>query len=374
MKSPPIAIPIFSAMLALASPASAQSDPAPGASARTLYRSADIDATPRELFTSFTTGEGLIRVWLAGQADFDLSIGGRMRVRYTKDGSLDDPATIVNTVLAYEPDRMIAIKPSAPDNAPPFLKKICQTGWNIVRFEPLSDGTRTRLSVTGLGYGEGPDYDQAYTFFGTHNQEVLDHVKALYSKSSAAASAPVMTSPTDHQPKPTAIDSTAFVAFGHIPVDLHKHALVNAAPDAVFAAWTTSAGLKSFLGVESNIDLRIGGPMEIYFGSTQPLGQRGSEGCQILSYVPDKMLSFSWNAPPKFPDERGKRTWIVISLSPVEAGKTRVDLQHLGFGPSEQGHWGEVRTYFDRAWTNVLAALATHFDKPAATPDSNPGK
>ena len=48
------------------------------------------------------------------------------------------------------------------------------------------------------------------------------------------------------------------------------------------------------------MDLRIGGPFELYFGGPDvPHDQRGSNGCQVLTYVPGEMLSFTWNAPPK---------------------------------------------------------------------------
>jgi uncharacterized protein YndB with AHSA1/START domain len=57
------------------------------------------------------------------------------------------------------------------------------------------------------------------------------------------------------------IDTSKFPARGMFEPGLVKEVTVNAAPAEVFKAWTTSEGLKSFLGVESNIDLRIGGPV-----------------------------------------------------------------------------------------------------------------
>lgn len=158
-------------------------------------------------------------------------------------------------------------------------------------------------------------------------------------------------------PAVEAIDPLLFVAAGVIEPGLVKEAVVKAPPEKVFAAWATPGGIRSFLGVPSNIDLRIGGTYEILFGKEAgaPAGQQGSEGCQVLAYVPGEMLSFSWNAPPQFPEERGRRTWVVITLTPAGEGETKVRLVHTGFG--EGGRWGEVRTYFDRAWGHVLDAL-----------------
>jgi len=157
------------------------------------------------------------------------------------------------------------------------------------------------------------------------------------------------------------IDTSLFVASGPELRTLQKEALVDGTPAEVFAAWTTEAGILSFLEVESNIDLRIGGPMELYFGPDLPEGQRGSEGCQILSYVPDRMLSFSWNGPPLFPEERAKRSWVVVLLDEMPSGRTKVQLQHLGFGTG--GRWDDVYEYFENAWGKVLEWLHNHFQK-----------
>lgn len=152
------------------------------------------------------------------------------------------------------------------------------------------------------------------------------------------------------------IDLSKFVARGMLEPGLVKEATVNAPPAEVFKAWTTPEGLKSFLGVESNIDLRIGGPFEIYFGGPEvPADERGSNGCQILSYIPNEMLAFTWNAPPKYPEARAKRAWVVLTFKPEGKSQTRVRLVHTGFG--KDGQWNEVRAYFDSAWGRVLDAL-----------------
>jgi uncharacterized protein YndB with AHSA1/START domain len=159
-----------------------------------------------------------------------------------------------------------------------------------------------------------------------------------------------------------AIDPTLFPASGPDLRSLTKEATVNAPAHDIFTAWTTPGGVKSFLDVDSRIALRIGGPMELLFGRDKfPVGQQGSEGCQILSYVPDRMLAFTWNAPPQFPDERAQRSWVVIDLEPA-GSQTRVRLTHAGFG--QGGHWDDVYAYFDKAWGNVLAALAEHYKQP----------
>lgn len=137
-----------------------------------------------------------------------------------------------------------------------------------------------------------------------------------------------------------------------------KEVLIPGSPAEVFHCWTTSEGFKSFMSVESNIELRVGGKFEIYFSMDPPAGLRGSEGCQVLAYIPDEMLAFSWSAPPKFPKEREQRALVVVTMMLAEGG-TKVRLVHTGFG--EGGQWPEVRQYFDNAWGMVLGALTQKF-------------
>ncbi len=158
------------------------------------------------------------------------------------------------------------------------------------------------------------------------------------------------------------IDAALFPARGAVENPLVKEVVVKASPREAFEAWATPTGLKSFLVEDCNVDLRIGGPFELFFGGPDvPPDQRGSSGCQILSYVPGEMLSFSWNAPPKFPVEREQRAWVVVTFAAAEPGRTKVRLVHTGFG--EGGQWPQVREYFDSAWTQVLGAMKVHYEK-----------
>jgi uncharacterized protein YndB with AHSA1/START domain len=139
---------------------------------------------------------------------------------------------------------------------------------------------------------------------------------------------------------------------------LLKTVQVAASPDQVWRAWTTADGIGTFFAPYARVELRPGGPYEIYFDK-EPEGLRGSEGCRVLSFVPSKMLSFSWGAPPRFPQaRRDNAQWVVIFLEASGAG-TRVTLVELGWKEGEEGE--AVYRYFDRAWSTVLARLAHSF-------------
>ncbi|MEN8184390.1 MAG: SRPBCC domain-containing protein [Myxococcota bacterium] len=140
---------------------------------------------------------------------------------------------------------------------------------------------------------------------------------------------------------------------------VRKEVVVTAPLAEVWRSWTTSKGIKGFLGVDSEIELEIAGAFELYFAGDAPEGQRGGETCQVLSYLPQRMLSFSWNAPPNFGDLRGKHTWVVIEFQELDEEKVEVRLTHLGWGQGDD--WDKLYDYFDRAWGGLLGALAARF-------------
>ncbi len=142
---------------------------------------------------------------------------------------------------------------------------------------------------------------------------------------------------------------------------LHKSKLIHADLETIWKKWTTHAGLKTFIGLDNKVDLTPGGPYEIYFLPDNPEGTRGGEGNRVLSFLPQKMLSFTWNAPPSIPEVRNHphRTWVVIQFKKVDTDQTKVSLDHLGWLNGEK--WDETYAYFDNAWDIVLDSLEESF-------------
>lgn len=148
---------------------------------------------------------------------------------------------------------------------------------------------------------------------------------------------------------------------------IRKEVSVSASLADVWHAWTTTEGVTSFGPPQADVELRVGGKYEWYFLPDAPAGSRGGEGCTVLSYLPMKMLSFTWNAPPSIPKLRdaGARTHVVIEFEQTPKGRVRVTLSQLGFGQGEA--WDRYYAYFDRAWGMVLEGLEKHFEPQAGS-------
>ena len=169
---------IVIALITVTATASGQTRPTTQPRGDTLVLSIVIDAPPDEIFECFKTSEGIVKAWGVAQAKNDFRVGGQIRTAYSNETDLDSPKAIVNTILAYVPGRMLAIKPTAPQGAPDWLEAICDAGWSVIALEPL--GTqRTRLVITGMGYGPGPLFDKAYSFFEQGNQATLKHMQQV---------------------------------------------------------------------------------------------------------------------------------------------------------------------------------------------------
>jgi uncharacterized protein YndB with AHSA1/START domain/predicted enzyme related to lactoylglutathione lyase len=146
--------------------------------------------------------------------------------------------------------------------------------------------------------------------------------------------------------------------------DLAERAIVHerrvSLPRAdVWGLWSSRAGLVRWLVDDAHVELRPGGAYEVYFLTDAPRGLRGSETCRVLSFVPGRMLSFTWNAPPHLARTRWLHTWVVVELEDDGEG-TRVRVTHTGWpasGLRDEPQWAETFAYFERAWAGVLDGL-----------------
>ena len=130
-------------------------------------------------------------------------------------------------------------------------------------------------------------------------------------------------------------------------------ATVDAPVSEVWRLWTTSQGAEEFLAQQANIKLAIGGPYEIQFDSKDETS--GTKGLKILSYLPEEMISFQWNAPTEYPEVRRGGTWVVVQLRPEGTAQTHVSITHLGW---KQGpEWDQAYVHFVQGWGDLIKRL-----------------
>jgi uncharacterized protein YndB with AHSA1/START domain len=127
---------------------------------------------------------------------------------------------------------------------------------------------------------------------------------------------------------------------------------VPAPLSAVWEAFTTSAGLSTWLTPGAVVDLKEGGEWTAHF----PGGSTG--GGKILSFVPQKELVLSAMAPDKFPTVRATRTKARFQFE-AKGDSTVVRLTQTGWKDGEE--WVKAYEYLTVGNAQLLATLHHRF-------------
>lgn len=132
----------------------------------------------------------------------------------------------------------------------------------------------------------------------------------------------------------------------------------------LYSYWTNSDKLKLFFGADNHIELKKQGAYEIYFNLDAPKGEQGSEGCRIIHFEANRLLQFTWNAPPSIPEVRysGKFTQVNIDFNPISEESSELILRHDGWN-YEGKAWEDTHKYFEKAWPYVLDSLTMAIQK-----------
>lgn len=124
-----------------------------------------------EVWKAWTTNDGITK-WMVPAGTVDLRVGGKYRTSYTPGSDLNGPDTIENTILAFDPGRMITIQNTkAPERFP--FKAVMEKVWTVIYFEPQGD-SQTKVVIRMVGWTHEEQSQQCKDFFRQGNQATLD--------------------------------------------------------------------------------------------------------------------------------------------------------------------------------------------------------
>ncbi len=155
---------------------------AAGANELSFVNEGVVDAPVGEVWEIFATSEGY-KVLGPALAEVDLRIGGMIRSRYRGDGTLGDSETIENTILAYEPPTMMALRIAKTPQSFPF-KQAWKRTWTVITLASV-DSSKTHVRVASLGFGADKESIDMRSFFEAGNQSVIDAVRRHFASRSA---------------------------------------------------------------------------------------------------------------------------------------------------------------------------------------------
>lgn len=167
---------------------------------RVLQLSIVVNAPPKAVWEAFTTSEGF-RAWAVPVAWVDFRVGGVMESSYQPAAKVGDAENIKNQIVAYVPGRLLSIRniqtPSGLKHRELF-GQVVQT----IEFDDFGAG-RTRVTMTGVGWGPGEGFDYLYRHFEWGNAYSLAELKkrfdtgpvdwaAMFARRKAAAASAVV--------------------------------------------------------------------------------------------------------------------------------------------------------------------------------------
>jgi len=132
---------------------------ASGPEVRSLVKETDVAASPLEVWSAWTSNEGVSAWWAPPKTNIELRIGGPFEILF----ALDQPEGLQGSegchVLSYVPGEMLSFS----WNAPPHLPLRSANTWVAITFAETAGGTAVRLVHTG--FLEGPDWDDYLAYF-----------------------------------------------------------------------------------------------------------------------------------------------------------------------------------------------------------------
>jgi uncharacterized protein YndB with AHSA1/START domain len=138
-------------------------------------------------------------------------------------------------------------------------------------------------------------------------------------------------------------------------------AVVDAPVSRVWEAFTTKAGMESWMVANGDIDPRIGGRMRTSYRKGADLDGDTAIHQTILSIDPERMLSYrTVKSPAGFPFAATiGQTWTVIYFEALDARRTKVTVKMLGYANDAESQ--KMRAFFDVGNKATLDALVKRF-------------
>jgi len=133
---------------------------------------------------------------------------------------------------------------------------------------------------------------------------------------------------------------------------LKLEVIVPAKAAEVWEAFTTNAGLDTWLWQDCTVDLREGGGWTVHY----PGGKTG--GGTIVSFRDGRQLVLHAMAPERFPEVRSVGTTAVFDFAP-EAEGTRVTLTQTGWKQGKE--WDDAYEYLASGNARLLEQLYARF-------------
>jgi uncharacterized protein YndB with AHSA1/START domain len=147
------------------------------AAERAIDKQVEVAASLAQAWDAWTTREG-ITSFFAPDAKVEARAGGAFEIYFDPAAAPGSKGADGMQFMALQPKTMLSFTWNAPPHLPEARQ---QRTLVVVRFEPLGDKA-TRVSLHHTGWGDGGEWDQAYTYFDRAWGRVLGNLKQRFEK------------------------------------------------------------------------------------------------------------------------------------------------------------------------------------------------
>ena len=145
------------------------------AAERSVDKSIVVPATLDQTWDAWTTRDGIVS-FFAPDAKIEAKVGGAFQIYVNPLGEAGAKGADDMRFMAIQPKSML----SFDWNAPPHLSEARQQRTFVVlRFAAVSE-KETRVSLHHTGWGEGGEWDKAFTYFDRVWSSVLENLKKRF--------------------------------------------------------------------------------------------------------------------------------------------------------------------------------------------------
>ncbi len=144
---------------------------------RAIDKQVEIAATLDQAWDAWTTRDGIV-AFFAPDAEIDARVGGAVSIHFDPTAPPGSKGADDMRFMALQPKTMLSFDWNAPPHLPAAR---AQRTFVVVRFAPLGDKL-TRVSLRHTGWGDGGEWDQAYTYFDRAWGSVLGNLKKRFEQ------------------------------------------------------------------------------------------------------------------------------------------------------------------------------------------------
>jgi len=150
---------------------------------RVLQQSIVVPAGAADVWKAFTTSDGFA-AWAAPVAFVDFRLGGHIETTYDPLGKIGTPGNIRNEIVAFVPEKLLAIRNTQTPPVTAFDAPTFQTLHTVILLDPAG-ANATRVTIVQPGYGTGEKYDGVYAHFARGNAWSLQQLAKRFGEGPA---------------------------------------------------------------------------------------------------------------------------------------------------------------------------------------------